>query len=190
MGRSETCLCYASLWEPQQTPTGGGLRVSTTGLSPSLWPCHGDLCVPLGIRQLQLILLKVALILGIEIHVNVEFQGLVQPPEDQENEREWEWTEEGMRAPSGWEQMIMGGARRTCRWFSALTKGALFMRPGLLRTFGLPKRPLAQCSAWRAFVLQKMQRLKRKRLCELLSKLSARGHPMFYYVNYFGLDLV
>lgn len=40
-----------------------------------------------GIRQLQLILLKVALILGIEIHVNVEFQGLVQPPEDQENER-------------------------------------------------------------------------------------------------------
>lgn len=39
-----------------------------------------------GIRQLQLILLKVALILGIEIHVNVEFQGLVYPPEDQENE--------------------------------------------------------------------------------------------------------
>lgn len=41
----------------------------------------------ISIRQLQLILLKVALILGIEIHVNVEFQGLVQPPEDQENER-------------------------------------------------------------------------------------------------------
>lgn len=41
-----------------------------------------------GIRQLQLILLKVALILGIEIHVNVEFRGLVEPPEDQENERE------------------------------------------------------------------------------------------------------
>lgn len=39
-----------------------------------------------GIRQLQLILLKVALILGIEIHVNVEFRGLVYPPEDQENE--------------------------------------------------------------------------------------------------------
>lgn len=45
--------------------------------------CH---CFFSGIRQLQLILLKVALILGIEIHVNVEFQGLVYPPEDQENE--------------------------------------------------------------------------------------------------------
>uniref|UniRef100_A0A4W2C2G6 F-actin monooxygenase n=1 Tax=Bos indicus x Bos taurus TaxID=30522 RepID=A0A4W2C2G6_BOBOX len=41
----------------------------------------------ISIRQLQLILLKVALILGIEIHVNVEFRGLVEPPEDQENER-------------------------------------------------------------------------------------------------------
>ncbi|XP_043373537.1 F-actin-monooxygenase MICAL3 isoform X11 [Dermochelys coriacea] len=41
----------------------------------------------ISIRQLQLILLKVALILGIEIHVNVEFQELVYPPEDQENER-------------------------------------------------------------------------------------------------------
>ncbi|KAL7982239.1 hypothetical protein Chor_009837, partial [Crotalus horridus] len=39
------------------------------------------------IRQLQLILLKVSLILGVEIHVNVEFQGLFCPPEDQENER-------------------------------------------------------------------------------------------------------
>ncbi|KAF1458675.1 [F-actin]-monooxygenase MICAL3, partial [Pygoscelis antarcticus] len=43
----------------------------------------------ISIRQLQLILLKVALILGIEIHVNVEFQGLVYPPEDQENEIGW-----------------------------------------------------------------------------------------------------
>ena len=31
-------------------------------------------------------LLKVALLLGIEIHVNVEFKGLIEPPEDQENE--------------------------------------------------------------------------------------------------------
>lgn len=31
-------------------------------------------------------LLKMALILGIEIHVNVEFKGLIEPPEDQENE--------------------------------------------------------------------------------------------------------
>ncbi|XP_036440860.1 protein-methionine sulfoxide oxidase mical3a isoform X15 [Colossoma macropomum] len=41
----------------------------------------------ISIRQLQLMLLKVALILGIEIHVNVEFKGLIEPPEDQENER-------------------------------------------------------------------------------------------------------
>ncbi|XP_056621876.1 protein-methionine sulfoxide oxidase mical3a isoform X1 [Triplophysa dalaica] len=41
----------------------------------------------ISIRQLQLMLLKVALLLGIEIHVNVEFKGLVEPPEDQENER-------------------------------------------------------------------------------------------------------
>ena len=39
-----------------------------------------------GIRQLQLMLLKMALLLGIEIHVNVEFKGLVEPPEDQEAE--------------------------------------------------------------------------------------------------------
>ncbi|KAG2460247.1 MICA3 monooxygenase, partial [Polypterus senegalus] len=41
----------------------------------------------ISIRQLQLMLLKVALILGIEIHVNVEFCSLIEPPEDQENER-------------------------------------------------------------------------------------------------------
>ncbi|XP_077123216.1 F-actin-monooxygenase MICAL3 isoform X6 [Ranitomeya variabilis] len=41
----------------------------------------------ISIRQLQLILLKVSLILGIEIHVNVEFQGLIEPPEEQEKER-------------------------------------------------------------------------------------------------------
>lgn len=106
-------------------------------------PLPTSSCVLLGIRQLQLILLKVALILGIEIHVNVEFQGLVQPPEDQENERE---SDRGRHEGTEWVRTdeIMGGARRTCRWFSALTKGALFMQPGLLRTFGLPKRPLAQ----------------------------------------------
>ena len=31
-------------------------------------------------------LLKVALLVGIEIHVNVEFKGLIEPPEDQESE--------------------------------------------------------------------------------------------------------
>uniref|UniRef100_A0A8D3AGN0 F-actin monooxygenase n=1 Tax=Scophthalmus maximus TaxID=52904 RepID=A0A8D3AGN0_SCOMX len=41
----------------------------------------------ISIRQLQLMLLKVALLLGIEIHVNVEFKGLIEPPGDQETER-------------------------------------------------------------------------------------------------------
>uniref|UniRef100_A0A672ZYM1 Uncharacterized protein n=1 Tax=Sphaeramia orbicularis TaxID=375764 RepID=A0A672ZYM1_9TELE len=37
----------------------------------------------ISIRQLQLMLLKVSLILGIEIHVNVEFVKVVEPPEEQ-----------------------------------------------------------------------------------------------------------
>lgn len=37
----------------------------------------------ISIRQLQLILLKVALLLGVEVHVNVEFKNLLEPPEDQ-----------------------------------------------------------------------------------------------------------
>ncbi|KAK5849511.1 hypothetical protein PBY51_009147 [Eleginops maclovinus] len=37
----------------------------------------------ISIRQLQLILLKVALLLGVEVHVNVEFKHLKEPPEDQ-----------------------------------------------------------------------------------------------------------
>lgn len=45
---------------------------------------YGKFCSGLldhiSIRQLQLILLKVALILGVEIHVNVEYKGLIEPP--------------------------------------------------------------------------------------------------------------
>ncbi|XP_066556540.1 F-actin-monooxygenase MICAL2 isoform X7 [Amia ocellicauda] len=40
----------------------------------------------ISIRQLQLMLLKVALLLGVEVHVNIEFLKLLEPPEDQENE--------------------------------------------------------------------------------------------------------
>ena len=36
-----------------------------------------------GIRQLQCILLKVALIIGVEVHVNVAFDEILEPPEDQ-----------------------------------------------------------------------------------------------------------
>ncbi|XP_007908410.2 F-actin-monooxygenase MICAL2 [Callorhinchus milii] len=43
----------------------------------------------ISIRQLQLMLLKVALILGIEIHVNVEFKGLIEPPKNQEKKTGW-----------------------------------------------------------------------------------------------------
>ncbi|XP_034501262.1 F-actin-monooxygenase MICAL2 isoform X4 [Ailuropoda melanoleuca] len=41
----------------------------------------------ISIRQLQLILFKVALMLGVEIHVNVEFVKVLEPPEDQENKK-------------------------------------------------------------------------------------------------------
>ncbi|XP_061738772.1 F-actin-monooxygenase mical2b isoform X8 [Nerophis ophidion] len=41
----------------------------------------------ISIRQLQLMLLKVALIVGVEFHINVEFVKLLEPPENQENER-------------------------------------------------------------------------------------------------------
>ena len=40
-----------------------------------------------GIRTLQCILLKAALLLGVEVHPCVSFEGLREPPEDQENER-------------------------------------------------------------------------------------------------------
>lgn len=44
--------------------------------------------VRLGIRQLQLILLKVSLIVGVEVHLNVEFLKLREPPEEQGNDGE------------------------------------------------------------------------------------------------------
>ncbi|KAM8882792.1 protein-methionine sulfoxide oxidase mical3b-like isoform 1-T2 [Synchiropus picturatus] len=37
----------------------------------------------ISIRQLQLVLLKVVLLLGVEVHVNVEFKQLAEPPPDQ-----------------------------------------------------------------------------------------------------------
>ncbi|CAH2325588.1 F-actin-monooxygenase MICAL2 isoform X1 [Pelobates cultripes] len=41
----------------------------------------------ISIWQLQLMLFKIALLHGIEIHVNVEFAKLLEPPEDQENQK-------------------------------------------------------------------------------------------------------
>ncbi|XP_054481007.1 protein-methionine sulfoxide oxidase mical3a-like [Anoplopoma fimbria] len=41
----------------------------------------------ISIRQLQLVLLKVSLLLGVEVHVNVEFKNLVEPPEDQQRRK-------------------------------------------------------------------------------------------------------
>uniref|UniRef100_A0A672YTK8 F-actin monooxygenase n=1 Tax=Sphaeramia orbicularis TaxID=375764 RepID=A0A672YTK8_9TELE len=43
----------------------------------------------ISIRQLQLVLLKVALLLGVEVHVNVEFKQLLEPPEDQNRDMGW-----------------------------------------------------------------------------------------------------
>lgn len=40
---------------------------------------HSRSSVCSGIRQLQLILLKVALLLGVEVHTGVEFLGLNEP---------------------------------------------------------------------------------------------------------------
>ncbi|XP_030232013.1 F-actin-monooxygenase MICAL2 isoform X2 [Gadus morhua] len=40
----------------------------------------------ISIQQLQLMLLKIALIVGVEFHINVEFVKLLEPSEDQENE--------------------------------------------------------------------------------------------------------
>uniref|UniRef100_A0A0F7Z9L7 Protein MICAL-2-like n=1 Tax=Crotalus adamanteus TaxID=8729 RepID=A0A0F7Z9L7_CROAD len=41
----------------------------------------------ISIRQLQLVLFKIALLLGVEIHVNLEFVKVLEPPEDQENQK-------------------------------------------------------------------------------------------------------
>nr|XP_043878194.1 protein-methionine sulfoxide oxidase mical3b isoform X1 [Solea senegalensis] len=43
----------------------------------------------ISIRQLQLILLKVALLVGVEVHVNVEFKHLEEPPQDQSRRVGW-----------------------------------------------------------------------------------------------------
>nr|KAG5694857.1 hypothetical protein BaRGS_028785 [Batillaria attramentaria] len=43
----------------------------------------------ISIRQLQCILLKVALLVGVEVHVCVGFDGLIEPPEDQSTNVGW-----------------------------------------------------------------------------------------------------
>ncbi|XP_071134394.1 F-actin-monooxygenase MICAL3-like isoform X3 [Mytilus edulis] len=43
----------------------------------------------ISIRQLQCILMKVALLLGVEIHVNTSFDGLIEPPSDQSHKTGW-----------------------------------------------------------------------------------------------------
>ncbi|XP_078271384.1 F-actin-monooxygenase mical2b isoform X3 [Rhinoraja longicauda] len=49
---------------------------------------HGKFCAGaidhISIRQLQLILVKVALLLGVEVHANLGFMQLLEPPEDQQ----------------------------------------------------------------------------------------------------------
>lgn len=52
-----------------------------------LRPPDSCLCLP-GIRQLQLMLLKIALLAAVEFHVNVEFVKLLEPLENQEDDGE------------------------------------------------------------------------------------------------------
>lgn len=59
-------LCAPRVPPPWAAQGPGGASLS----APSPLP---------GIRQLQLILLKVALLLGVEVHINVQFKGLVPP---------------------------------------------------------------------------------------------------------------
>ncbi|XP_071359121.1 protein-methionine sulfoxide oxidase mical3b-like isoform X3 [Trachinotus anak] len=62
--------------------------INYTCLSQQLDPVISTDCfLSTGIRQLQLVLLKVALLLGVEVHVNVEFKNLVEPPEEQHRDK-------------------------------------------------------------------------------------------------------
>lgn len=62
--------------------------LSVVGVVLDMCTCvFGCVSVP-GIRQLQLMLLKVSLILGVEVHVNVEFIKLVEPPAEQTDDGE------------------------------------------------------------------------------------------------------
>lgn len=89
-GPSPSTTCVAL--EPKSSMEGFVPAPSTTSVSQhsaSVWseqPNHlvsTSRFLSAGIRQLQLVLLKVALLLGVEVHVNVEFKKLVEPAEDQ-----------------------------------------------------------------------------------------------------------
>ncbi|TNN00813.1 hypothetical protein fugu_012059 [Takifugu bimaculatus] len=84
-------------WEPKSSMESSAQAPSTTSLLNSSSALNAFTATN-GIRQLQLMLLKVCLILGVEIHVNVEFTGLLEPQKEQPDE------ESGWRAefqPSG-----------------------------------------------------------------------------------------
>lgn len=59
-----------------------GRKASYLNMFP--WVYDLVLCLA-GIRQLQLMLLKIALLVGVEFHINIEFVKLMEPPEEQEN---------------------------------------------------------------------------------------------------------
>lgn len=61
------------------------MNISGFLLDITLAHVYSCLCV-LGIRQLQLILLKVSLIVGVEVHFNVEFLKLQEPPQEQDHD--------------------------------------------------------------------------------------------------------
>ncbi|XP_019753008.1 protein-methionine sulfoxide oxidase mical3a-like, partial [Hippocampus comes] len=79
-------------WSWRRGTPSPGTTCSTSGPSPSTtcagWaPRSSTFCAGsidhISIRQLQLVLLKVALLLGVQVHVNVEFKRVLEPPLDQ-----------------------------------------------------------------------------------------------------------
>ncbi|XP_054862726.1 protein-methionine sulfoxide oxidase mical3b isoform X4 [Amphiprion ocellaris] len=60
----------------------------------------------ISIRQLQLVLLKVALLLGVQVHVNVEFRNLVEPPENQHRHTLLQCSPVVLPAEVGWRMEV------------------------------------------------------------------------------------
>ncbi|XP_064616529.1 LOW QUALITY PROTEIN: protein-methionine sulfoxide oxidase mical3b-like [Liolophura sinensis] len=63
----------------------------------------------ISIRQLQCILMKVALLVGVEIHTNVSFEGLIEPPEVEENSKDalLRFRSRRQRLGTGWRARIL-----------------------------------------------------------------------------------
>lgn len=74
--------CKTGNWTERSLRPSLALTRYTLRLGEALgsWVPVSNVLSPPGIRQLQLVLLKVALLLGVEIHWGVTFTGLQPPP--------------------------------------------------------------------------------------------------------------